>query len=88
MRPILELLVGPSEPVADLEPGAAVPHVSARCDGAGQCVDVCPQGVLTRVLRRVRVVSPAACNGCNRCVEACPDDAITLINGITGHPIG
>jgi NAD-dependent dihydropyrimidine dehydrogenase PreA subunit len=88
MRPLLDLFVGPSALVASIEPGTAVPHVSARCDGSGRCVEVCPEHVLTRALRRVLVINTDTCNGCNRCVDVCPGGAITLVNGVTGHPIG
>ena len=69
----------------ELEPYVA--HVDPeRCQGAGECVKVCPQEeaielqTITedgRTFQRA-VVTPANCNGCGVCVSACPNRAIDV----------
>lgn len=57
-----------------------------RCDGSGQCVDVCQyEDAITLVTTTVdgsnvqrAVITPANCVGCGVCVSACPNRAIAV----------
>jgi heterodisulfide reductase subunit A len=64
-------------------------EVTARCDGCGLCVDVCPYMALKleeyqdngRPHRRI-VSDKALCKGCGLCEATCPKDGIT-VHGFT-----
>ncbi len=65
----------------ELEPFVA--HVDpGRCDGAGECVTVCPyeDAIHLEIVNGVEqaIVTPANCAGCGSCVSACPNQAIDL----------
>jgi NAD-dependent dihydropyrimidine dehydrogenase PreA subunit len=49
-----------------------------RCSGSGECVQVCPRGVLQMngKLRRVELAGRSKCIRCGACVVQCPDDAL------------
>ncbi|MBN1807902.1 MAG: electron transfer flavoprotein subunit alpha [Planctomycetes bacterium] len=55
-----------------------------KCIGCGQCIDVCPFGVLKMGDDNIPEV-PEDCRFCNVCVEACPVDAI-VIEGAEEQP--
>jgi heterodisulfide reductase subunit A len=64
-------------------------EVTARCDGCGLCVDVCPYLALKleeyqdNGLRHRRIVSDKAlCKGCGLCEATCPKEGIT-VHGFT-----
>jgi heterodisulfide reductase subunit A len=69
----------------ELEPYIAQVDLD-RCQGAGECVSVCPQeGAIHLEAMSVNgisvqraVVTQANCNGCGVCVSACPNRAIDL----------
>ncbi len=53
-----------------------------RCNGSGQCVEVCPVEGAIRLEeaegpRRARV-NPAICTGCGCCVAVCPERALDV----------
>jgi heterodisulfide reductase subunit A len=58
----------------------------ARCNGSGQCVEVCcyEDAILVETVSvnghqaRQAVVTPANCTGCGACVSACPNQAIDV----------
>jgi heterodisulfide reductase subunit A2 len=58
----------------------------ARCQGAGECVRVCPQEGALHLETLTQdgqtslraVVTAANCNGCGVCVSACPNRAIDV----------
>lgn len=67
-----------------------------KCKGCGECVDVCPRGVIqlkpldaqvlvrcrnSDVAREARAVCMKACIGCGRCTKECKYDAIHVENG-------
>jgi heterodisulfide reductase subunit A len=69
----------------ELEPYVAAVNPD-RCEGAGECVRVCPQedaihiesvNVNGKTLQRALITS-ANCNGCGVCVSACPNQAIDV----------
>jgi heterodisulfide reductase subunit A len=57
-----------------------------KCQGAGECVKVCPEEVAISLIKvnvdgyeQVRAqVSPANCTGCGACVGVCPNRAIDV----------
>ena len=49
------------------------------CDGAGECVEVCPVAILTVVDGKSQVTGDMSeCLGCESCVAVCPQSAITV----------
>ena len=51
-----------------------------RCDGCGQCVDICPSDIMhiDPVYRRSYNIEPNFCWECYSCVKACPQHAIDV----------
>jgi NAD-dependent dihydropyrimidine dehydrogenase PreA subunit len=49
-----------------------------KCNGCGECVDICPAEVLEMVDEKSSVAAIEECLGCESCVETCPESAITL----------
>ena len=47
------------------------------CTGCGDCVEVCPVGIL-EVIDGVVEVEGEDCMGCESCVEACSTDSISV----------
>ena len=49
-----------------------------RCDGCGQCVDICPSDIMhiDKTYRRALNIEPNMCWECYSCVKACPQLAI------------
>ncbi len=47
-----------------------------KCEGHGECVDVCPAEVYTLVNGKVTGPNVAECTECCSCVEVCPTGAI------------
>ena len=48
------------------------------CNGCGQCIVNCPEGALTIVDGKARVVRESYCDGLGACIGTCPEDAITI----------
>lgn len=48
-----------------------------KCQGCGECVDICPNEVLGLENEKAAVVNDD-CAGCESCVETCPEEAITV----------
>lgn len=51
----------------------------ARCNGCGQCVSACHEGVIALVNGKAKVVRPDFCDGLGSCVPACPQGAIRIV---------
>ncbi len=51
-----------------------------RCDGCGECVDICPSDIMhiDKTLRRAYNIEPNMCWECYSCVKACPHHAIDV----------
>ena len=52
-----------------------------RCDGCGDCVEVCPEGSISLVDGAARIDS-GSCTECEVCVQACPTGAIRVARPI------
>ncbi|MFV0360234.1 ferredoxin-type protein NapF [Tropicimonas sp.] len=53
-----------------------------QCDGCGDCIGACPEGIIVRDTRdaggRVRLdFARGACTFCEACIEACPTGALS-----------
>lgn len=49
-----------------------------KCNGDGECVDVCPVDVFELVDGKAEPVNEDECLGCESCVEVCETNAITV----------
>ncbi len=49
-----------------------------KCQGCGECVEVCPVDVYELQDGKSVPVNPDECLGCESCVEVCEYDAITV----------
>jgi len=47
-----------------------------KCNLCGQCVDVCPEGVLEIEEGILVIANPQNCTYCTTCEEICPEDAV------------
>ncbi len=47
-----------------------------KCDGCGECMDVCPEGVWIINHEKARPKNIDACAECCSCVEVCPQECI------------
>lgn len=61
-----------------------------RCDGCGQCVDICPSDIMhiDPTYRRAYNIEPNFCWECYSCVKACPQHAIDVRGYADFAPLG
>ena len=61
-----------------------------KCDGCGQCVDICPSDIMhiDPVYRRAYNIEPNFCWECYACVKACPQQAIDVRGPADFAPMG
>jgi len=61
-----------------------------RCDGCGQCVDICPSDIMhiDKTYRRAFNIEPNFCWECYSCVKACPQHAIDARGYSDFAPLG
>ena len=56
---------------------SALPQINLdKCTGYGDCVDLCPTGVVKISNGKVEVVNAENCNYCTDCETFCPAEAI------------
>lgn len=52
---------------------------TAKCNGCGACVEICPVGIYTIVNEKVKIShSSEECLGCRACEASCPVGAISI----------
>ncbi len=55
----------------------AVPEVnSAKCEGCGDCIELCPAHAVGMVAGKANIVRPDDCDYCADCETFCPRSAI------------
>ncbi len=61
-----------------------------RCDGCGDCVDICPSDIMhiDTTTRRAYNIEPNMCWECYACVKACPQNAIDVRGYSDFAPLG
>jgi NAD-dependent dihydropyrimidine dehydrogenase PreA subunit len=59
-----------------------------KCDGCGNCIEVCPFNVLEIKNGKVKVKSSKKCKGCEACACACPNNAIKIKKGGIKNALG
>jgi adenylylsulfate reductase subunit B len=61
-----------------------------RCDGCGECVDICPSDIMhiDSIYRRSYNIEPNFCWECYSCVKACPQHAIDVRGYADFAPLG
>ena len=61
-----------------------------RCDGCGECVDICPSDIMhiDPVYRRSYNIEPNMCWECYSCVKYCPQQAIDVRGYADFAPLG
>lgn len=50
---------------------------ASKCNGDGECVEVCPLDAIT-IQDAVAVVDQETCGDCGACVDVCPTEAIKV----------
>jgi NAD-dependent dihydropyrimidine dehydrogenase PreA subunit len=59
---------------------------SEKCDGCGNCVDVCPSEVYEIRADRSNPIHPEDCIECWACVSQCQTGSIQLCEDCPSHP--
>ncbi|MBS38926.1 MAG: adenylyl-sulfate reductase subunit beta [Thiotrichales bacterium] len=61
-----------------------------RCDGCGECVDICPSDIMhiDKTYRRAYNIEPNMCWECYSCVKMCPTHAIDVRGYADFAPLG
>jgi len=55
----------------------AIPEIDLeKCEGCGNCVDLCPTHVVDLVNGKAAIVNPEGCDYCTDCETFCPSAAI------------
>ncbi|MCI4624909.1 MAG: 4Fe-4S binding protein [Candidatus Magnetoovum sp. WYHC-5] len=49
-----------------------------KCTGCGQCIPGCPEGAISIVDGKARLISDLFCDGLGACLGQCPEGAITI----------
>jgi NAD-dependent dihydropyrimidine dehydrogenase PreA subunit len=51
---------------------------AAKCNGDGECIDICPVSVYELKNGKSDPLNAEECLGCESCIEVCPTGAITI----------
>ncbi len=54
----------------------------AACTGCGDCIEVCPHGVLGLARGKISVMRRSSCMECGACMRNCPHGAIRVTAGV------
>ena len=49
-----------------------------KCNGCGNCISPCAEGVIEIVDNKARVISEELCDGLGACMSSCPTGALTI----------
>ena len=49
-----------------------------KCNGCGNCISPCAEGVIEIVDSKARVISEELCDGLGACLSSCPTGALTI----------
>lgn len=52
-----------------------------KCEGAGDCMDVCPVDAIEGKRGHISMIDTFECTKCGKCIEACENEAIVLTSG-------
>ena len=52
-----------------------------KCEGAGDCMDVCPVDAIEGKRGFISMIDTFECTKCGKCIEACENEAITFASG-------
>lgn len=52
-----------------------------RCEGCGDCMDVCPAGCIEGKARYIHMIDTTDCTGCGACLKVCENHAIMETSG-------
>lgn len=63
------------------------PQINGSCAGCGECVRVCPKGVLVMENKELHLAAGAECCECLACVKQCSSDSISNRNEDYKHDI-
>jgi len=56
-----------------------VHYDESKCNGCGECVEICPQGVIEMEGDKAKWANPEECIGCESCLEVCEPGAISEV---------
>lgn len=55
----------------------AIPEIDLeKCNGCGDCIELCPCGIVTLVNGKATIVKLEGCDYCTECEAFCPSGAI------------
>lgn len=52
-----------------------------KCNGCGECMDVCPEDCIEGKPRFIHMIDEFDCSKCGKCIKACDEDAIVMTAG-------
>ncbi len=55
---------------------------TAKCNGCGMCVKVCPHAVFEMADKKARIAGLDYCMECGACSMNCPENAISVKSGV------
>ena len=56
---------------------SVIPEIDLeKCNGCGDCIELCPAGTVSLVNGKATIVKPEDCDYCTDCEAICPSEAI------------